>query len=125
MTYSVQKTPPASLMKWQSISPHMSLATCMSDCEPLQRNLLASPCLDPRFHHQVAVVKNCRNAGDGLNPGLERAEHEFVVCVHQDVYLPNGWDRCLMEQLEKAERRFGQISPTLPDGSHEYDIQRR
>jgi hypothetical protein len=39
------------------------------------------------------------------------------VCVHQDVYLPEGWDRCLAQQLREAERtsassvepRFGPI----------------
>ena len=57
----------------------------------------------------LLVVKNCMSAADGLNLGLERAEGEFVVCVHQDVYLPAGWDRCLMQQLQEAERRFGPI----------------
>ena len=29
--------------------------------------------------------------------------------VHQDVYLPAGWDRRVMRQLREAERRFGPI----------------
>jgi hypothetical protein len=33
------------------------------------------------------MVKNCKCAEDIFNLGLERAEREFVVCVHQDVYL--------------------------------------
>ena len=41
--------------------------------------------------------------------GLKRAKHEWVVCVHQDVFLPEGWDRCLAQQLREAERRFGPI----------------
>lgn len=44
-----------------------------------------------------------------MNIALDRTEHEFVVCIHQDVYLPSGWDRCLMQQLHEAERRFGPI----------------
>jgi hypothetical protein len=44
-----------------------------------------------------------------LNFGLEKAESEWVVCVHQDVYLPKDWDKCLARQLREAERRFGQI----------------
>ena len=55
------------------------------------------------------MVKNCPSAADGLNRGLERARHEWVVCVHQDVVLPEGWDRCLAQQLREAERRFGPI----------------
>ena len=41
--------------------------------------------------------------------GLARAKHEWVVCAHQDVYLPEGWDRCLVQQIDEAERRFGPI----------------
>ena len=29
--------------------------------------------------------------------------------VHQDVFLPVGWDRCLANQLREAEERFGPI----------------
>ena len=29
--------------------------------------------------------------------------------VHQDVWLPAGWDRSVIEQLREAERRFGPI----------------
>ena len=41
--------------------------------------------------------------------GLARAKHEWVVCSHQDVWLPSGWDRCLAQQLREAEQRFGRI----------------
>ena len=57
----------------------------------------------------MVLVKNCASAADGLNVGLDRAKHEWVVCVHQDVYLPRGWDRRLARQLREAERRFGPI----------------
>ena len=29
--------------------------------------------------------------------------------AHQDVFLPEGWDRCLAQRLDEAERRFGPI----------------
>jgi Glycosyltransferase like family len=57
----------------------------------------------------MVAVKNCPSAAAGLNLGLERAQCEFVVCVHQDVYLAGGWDRCLMQLLQEADRRFGPI----------------
>ena len=63
-------------MKGQSISLReeaLSLAACISDDESLQPNLLASPCLDSRFHHDVVAVRNCPSAAAGLNFALERA----------------------------------------------------
>jgi hypothetical protein len=100
------------LVEGQSISPHknaLSLVTSMSDSELLQCNLLASPCPDPRCRHEVTLVKNCASAAAGLDIAIKRAEHEYVVCVHQDVYLPDGWDRCVMQQFQEAEGRFGPV----------------
>jgi hypothetical protein len=92
-----------------AINARLSLVVCLSDAAVLQANLLDSPCLKPDSPHEVIALRNCPNAAAGLNVGLERAKHEWVVCVHQDVYLPEGWDRRLVEQLRKAERRFGRI----------------
>ena len=87
----------------------LSFVTCASCDVTLQSNLLASPCLAPGSAHQVVAVRNCPSAADGLNIGIARSETEWVVCVHQDVWLPAGWDRNVAEQLDEAERRFGPI----------------
>jgi hypothetical protein len=89
--------------------PPLTFVACVSDEKILEANLLASPCLAPGSAHQVILVKNCRNAADGLNLGITRARHAFVVCLHQDVYLPPGWDRRLIQQLDAATRQFGPI----------------
>ncbi len=75
----------------------------------LAANLMASPCLGPGAPHQVIVLRNPPNAAEALNAGRERAKHEWVVCVHQDVVLPPDWDRQILEQYRLAERRFGPI----------------
>jgi hypothetical protein len=89
--------------------PHLSFATCLSSRETLRTNLLASPCLRPGTAHQVIAVEGCPSAADGLNAAIHHAKHELLVCVHQDVYLPEGWDRCLAQHVREAERRFGPI----------------
>ncbi len=87
----------------------MSFVACISDDELLQSNLLASPCLSQDSPHEVILVKNCKNAADGLNIGVGRAKCGWVICIHQDVALPSGWDHKLLEQLQAAERQFGPI----------------
>jgi hypothetical protein len=87
----------------------LSFVTCASNDVTVRTNLLASPCLAPESALQVLAVRNCPSAADGLNIGIARAETEWVVCVHQDEWLPAGWDRCVLEQLDEAERRFGPI----------------
>ncbi len=55
------------------------------------------------------MVQNCPSAAHGLNLGIELAKHDWIVCLHQDVVLPSGWDRVAIEQLALAEQRFGPI----------------
>jgi hypothetical protein len=71
--------------------------------------IISSPCLAPDSAHQVLLIKNCPSAADGLNIGIERAGNEWGVFLHQDVLLPPGWDGCVADQLQEAERRFGPI----------------
>ena len=37
------------------------------------------------------------------------AQNDLIILVHQDVFLPEGWDDELREQLEEAKRQFGPI----------------
>jgi Glycosyltransferase like family len=87
----------------------LTFVACVSDEEILDANLLASACLKPGSVHEVILIKNCRSAAEGLNAGLARARHELVVCLHQDVRLPPGWDRRLIQQLDAATRQWGPI----------------
>jgi Glycosyltransferase like family len=87
----------------------LTFVACVSDDEILGANLLASPCLKPGSPHELILVKNSRSAADGLNLGIARARHELVVCLHQDVHLPPGWDRRLIRQLDAATRQWGPI----------------
>jgi Glycosyltransferase like family len=87
----------------------LSFVCCVSREDVLRSNLLASPCLGRGSSHEVILVKNCPSAADGLNLGVARAAGEWVVGVHQDVFLPEGWDRRLAIQLRQAERRLGPV----------------
>ncbi len=85
----------------------LSFVACVSDSSILEANLLSSPCLNDGSPNELVVVTSCPSAADGLNIGIARSETEWVACVHQDVWLPAGWDRCIAQQLDEAERRFG------------------
>jgi hypothetical protein len=93
----------------QDSAARLSFVACVSDDEVLRSNLLASPCLGTGSGHEVILVKNCPSAADGLNLGLARSSGEWVIALHQDVFLPDGWDRRLALQLREAERRFGPV----------------
>jgi glycosyltransferase involved in cell wall biosynthesis len=87
-----------------------SFVVCVSDEAILNANLMVSPCVARADSpHRTIVLREGPSAASGLNFGLERASHEWAVCVHQEVYLPEGWDRLLSQQLREAERRFGPV----------------
>jgi hypothetical protein len=67
----------------------LSILKCVSNIEVFRANLLASPCLGRSTIHEVIAVANCSSAAEGLNIGLDRAKHGWVLCF-QDVFLPAG-----------------------------------
>ena len=88
----------------------LSFVVTVSDDAILRKEFMASPCLAAAGGlHQVIPVRDGLNVIAKLQSGLERADNAWVVCVHQDVWLPTGWDFRLMRQLREAERRFGPI----------------
>jgi Glycosyltransferase like family len=93
----------------QNSADRLSFVACVSDEEALRSSLLASPCLGAGSSHEVILVKNCPSAADGLNLGLARSSGEWVIGVHQDVFLFEGWDRRVVHQLREAERRLGLV----------------
>ena len=95
----------------------LSFVVCVSDAAVLASNLMASPCLGSDSPHEVIAVENPPNAATALNAGLERARHGLVVCVHQDVYLPPGWDRILVQRYRQAEGSSGRSASRGSTGS--------
>ena len=93
----------------RALALKLTFVTCVSDDELLKLSLLASPCLAPGSRHEVILVRNACSAADGLNLGIERAVGELIVCIHQDVFLPEGWDDRLIQQFAMAERELGDI----------------
>lgn len=69
-----------------------SVVCCINQPEVALSCLLVSPCLAAQAGHQLVLVSGTSSAGAGMAAGLALARHEWLVLVHQDVYLPAGWD---------------------------------
>jgi hypothetical protein len=108
--YLYQGTP----LAWDEPSaadePPLTFVACVSDEARLRANLLASPCLAAGSPHEVLLFRGCPSAAEGLNRGLAAAHHPWVVCLHQDVYLPRGWPARFGQQVRLAEERFGPLA---------------
>jgi SAM-dependent methyltransferase len=105
MQYVVQAFP---LPEIDQPDEPMSFVACCNDELQLANNLAASPCFrDGR--HELLVYRNQASAAEGINAGLEQARHRFVVAVHQDIYIPDGWPARFQAQWRAAEAKFGPL----------------
>ena len=88
----------------------LSFVVGVTDIEILRNNFMASPCVtEAASPHEAILVRGGPNVTAKLSRGLEQAEHDWVVCIHQDVWLPPSWDLQLVQQIREAERLFGPI----------------
>lgn len=58
--------------------------------------------LSPEIAQRVTIVRLAHNRyrGDAYNIGVERAKGEYVVLMHNDIVVENGWLRPLIALLE-------------------------
>ncbi len=84
--------------------PELSFVTCVSNQEVLAKRLLASPCLHAGSYPLTAHF-NARNAAQAFNAtalGVQ-SPNSWLIWVHQDVYLPLGWDRQFIARVREAQ----------------------
>jgi len=92
----------------------LSFVTCASDAEVLAQRLLASPCLG-RGAWPLAVYFNAPSAAHGFNAAMAATQGTadpatWLVWVHQDVFLPEGWDRRFCLALDAALQKFPKLA---------------
>jgi hypothetical protein len=94
--------------------PWLSFVACASDPAVLEKRLLASPCLQ-RSGHMLAAYFNAPSAAHGFNAAMASLVRTssgaaWLVWVHQDVFLPEGWDERFTQALAEAQRRFPKLA---------------
>jgi hypothetical protein len=87
----------------------MTFVACVNDEDQLASNLLRSPCLWPDSPHELLLYRGVSSVAEGFNAGLDAARNDLVVLVHQDMYLPAGWDRRFASQVAQAELTHGSL----------------
>lgn len=89
----------------------LSFVTCVSNQEVLAKRLLSSPCLRDGKYPLTAYF-NAGNAAQAFNAtalGLQ-GPNTWLIWVHQDVYLPFGWDNQFKHGLRTAESLFSGLA---------------
>jgi hypothetical protein len=78
----------------------------------LEQNVFVSPPFREANDHQLLLQKDFPSAGLAYNDSIRRAEHDLMVFMHQDLYLPKRWDERLLgiiARLEKTDSNWGVI----------------
>lgn len=87
----------------------ITFVVAVHDREELRHNLRSSPVVQSRQHHWCLVDnprnERYQNIAQLYQHGLERATTDLVVFIHQDVYLPAGWERRLQRAIAALETR--------------------
>jgi hypothetical protein len=87
-----------------------TIAVSVNNEKVLQENLLLSPGILNGTGHQLIFKRNFTSASLAYNSAIEDAEHDIVIFVHQDIYLPHTWfadlEHCL-RYLERAGANWG------------------
>ena len=88
----------------------ITFIVAVNNIRQLRDNLLASPILN-NARHEIVPVVGATSAADALMRGLGQSARKngLIVLLHQDVYLPAGWDDRLIAGILEAERSFGPV----------------
>lgn len=83
----------------------LSFVVCANDAQILSACLMNSPCIAPGLGHQLIVATGASSAADGFFWGRRFACHDWMVLVHQDVFLPEGWDEKFAAAVQSAREK--------------------
>lgn len=77
-------------------------------------NILRSNCVHDATNQLITIDNRSNlfydNLGQAINAGIDKAQHELVAVVHEDVLLVDGWQQQFetsLEQLEKTDPDWG------------------
>lgn len=84
--------------------------SCVSNWDVARQRLLASPCLQPGALPLV-LHANVASAAEAVNAVLDSGpQARWLVWLHQDVYLPEGWEALFVQRLTEALQRWPQLA---------------
>jgi hypothetical protein len=92
--------------------PNLEFIVAVSDQNVLEKYLLNSPCLQSK-KYPLHIYRNCQSAAQAFNVHALSTqtppENTWWIWVHQDVYLPQDWDRLFIAKLLEAQAKYPRL----------------
>jgi hypothetical protein len=99
-----------------NVQLRLSFVACANSLEVLSQRLLASPCLH-QGGYPLALYFNIPCAADGFNAAVAAVSAtsaatpaDWLIWVHQDVFLPAGWHSQFAHALAGAIHQFPKLA---------------
>ena len=111
LTASIQQANINRAETWASeIKPQAcTVAVAMNNPLQYQNNVAASPELASNdMGHQLLPMTGAQNMAQAWEHAKLHAAHDWIVLVHQDVYLPTDWLKQVQYAWHEAEAELGQ-----------------
>lgn len=71
-------------------------------------NILRSECVNDPLNQLITIDNRNNifydNLSEAVNAGIAQAQHELIAVVHEDVLLPDGWQRQFEQSLAELEK---------------------
>jgi len=99
-----------SAMRASNAWDSLLFVSAVSNVTVFEQRLLASPCIQSGQFPLVAHF-NCSSAAQALNAALDSGPGvDWVVWVHQDVFLPEGWATRFLQAVNAAALSFTSLA---------------
>ena len=86
------------------------LVCCVNTPQVFANRLMASPCV-AQGRVPLSAYFTCTDAAQGFNAAMATCNSEsWLVWVHQDVFLPEGWDTQFCAALAQAQQQFPNLA---------------
>jgi glycosyltransferase involved in cell wall biosynthesis len=88
----------------------LSFVIAVNNEKVLEQNALASPVFKSGHQHEILVRRGFASASAAYNDAISTTTNDIIVFMHQDIYLPDGWDERLTNSvvsLEKSGEKWG------------------
>jgi len=87
----------------------LTFVAAVNNEQTLQVTLLSSPCFHGEHPHQLLLTRGAKSAAEVYNAAFDKAEHELIVFLHQDVYLPGNWTELFQTKYAEAVEQFENV----------------
>lgn len=93
-----------------TVAVELTLVTAVSRLDVFEQRLMASPCVK-RGGLLVQAFFNCSSAAEAFNAAMDsKLCNGWLVWLHQDVFLPLGWEAQFALAVKEAQTRFDCLS---------------